>query len=69
MFMIFEMDRIDYLVRFGGAGAVLPFLFVVRRICTLTLLPPAENVDNLDDVDPGSDEYKSKNNVIHGRLE
>lgn len=23
-----------YLVRFGGAGAFFPFLFVVRRICT-----------------------------------
>lgn len=46
-----------YLVRFGGAGAVLPFLFVVRRIWTFTLLPPAENVDNLDDVDPGSDDF------------
>lgn len=43
-----------YLVRFGGAGAVLPFLFVVRRICTFTLLPPVENVDNFDDADPCS---------------
>lgn len=44
----------NHLVRLGGAGAVLPFLFVVRRICTLTLLPPAEKVDNLEDVEPGS---------------
>lgn len=33
------------LVRFGGAGAVLPFLFVVRRIWTLALLV---NVLSLD---------------------
>lgn len=44
----------SYLVRLGGAGAVLPFLFVVRRICTLTLFPPVENVDSLDDDVPGS---------------
>lgn len=43
-----------YLVRFGGAGAVLPFLFVVRRIWTLTLFPLAENDDNFDDAVPGS---------------
>lgn len=49
-----------YLVRFGGAGAVLPFLLVVRRICTFTLLPPVENVDNFDDVDPGSLNEKKK---------
>lgn len=26
------IQQVAYLVRFGGAGAVLPFLFVVRRI-------------------------------------
>lgn len=50
-----------YLVRFGGAGAVLPFLFVVRRICTFTLLPLVENVDNFDDDVPRSACKKSSN--------
>lgn len=36
-----------YLVRFGGAGAVFPFLFVVRLICTKLLLEPPVNVVNL----------------------
>lgn len=52
--MKFKINTDIYLVRFGGAGAVLPFLFVVRLICTLTLLPPVENVDNFDDDVPGS---------------
>lgn len=44
-----------YLVRLGGAGAVLPRLLVVRRICTLPLaLPPVENVLSLDVVEPVS---------------
>lgn len=34
-----------YLVLLGGAGAVLPFLLVVRRIWTFAL---PENVLNLD---------------------
>lgn len=39
------------LVRFGGAGAVFPFLFVVRRICTFALLHAAfVNVLNFDAV-------------------
>lgn len=40
-----------YLVRFGGAGACLPFLFVERLICTRLLFPlferPPINVLNL----------------------
>lgn len=48
------LTNLTDLVRFGGAGAVLPFLFVVLRICTLTLLPPVENVDNFDEDVPRS---------------
>lgn len=39
-----------HLVRFGGAGACLPRLFVVRLICTLAL-PLVENVLNFDVVE------------------
>lgn len=34
-------------MRFGGAGAVFPFLFVVRLICTKLLLEPPVNVVSL----------------------
>lgn len=44
-----------HLVRLGGAGAVLPRLLVVRRICTLPFaLQPVENVLSLDVVEPVS---------------
>lgn len=43
-----------YLVRFGGAGAVLPRLLVVRRIWTLACFPPVENVLSFDVVEPVS---------------
>ena len=45
------MKTTIYLVRFGGAGACLPFLFVERLICTILLFPlferPPINVLNL----------------------
>lgn len=31
-------QKMPYLVRFGGAGACFPFLFVERLICTILLL-------------------------------
>jgi len=34
-----------YLVRFGGAGAVFPFLLVVRRIWTPAALPHVFDVN------------------------
>lgn len=42
-----------YLVLLGGAGACLPCLLVVLRICTFPL-PWLENVDNFVDVEPVS---------------
>lgn len=42
----------------GGAGAVLPFLFVVLRICTPCLV--LENVLSFVDVDPVSIFFKLK---------
>lgn len=44
------MFETSYLVRFGGAGAVFPRLFVVLRICTTELVFPVdENVLNFDE--------------------
>ena len=39
----------SYLVRFGGAGAVFPFLFVVLLICTAELGFADEKVLNFDE--------------------
>lgn len=40
----------DYLVLFGGAGAVFPLLFVGLLICTLWVLTPPVNVVNFAEV-------------------
>lgn len=53
--MISQFDQF-YLVRFGGAGACLPRLFVVRLICTLAF-PLVENVLNFDVVEQSKNQY------------
>lgn len=56
------------LVRFGGAGAVFPRLFVVRRIWTFAaIFPPVENVLSFDVVEPVSnikENFVKKNKKI-----
>lgn len=61
------MQILTNLVRFGGAGAVFPFLFVVLLICTIEpVLPVDENVLNFDD-EPVSEFLKKKKHYNKGK--
>lgn len=52
------------LVRFGGVGACLPFLFVVRLICT-ELLSFAANVDSFVTHETG---IRAKNQMLDFKI-
>jgi hypothetical protein len=56
----------SYLVRFGGAGAVFPFLLVVRRICTPAALPHVFDVNvDIFEFEPESKEKQEEHQFLY----